>query len=388
MAARAIGRGAIGAMLFARGPADAEQLPAGLLTVLSEVGLALPLLLGSALGLPDADLAALYAAARVAGVFSWAAGAVAAVATPRLAMAIARRGAVGPLLRRATIAAAATSLPLGAVGILFPSQLLGAMSHEFAPYGSLLVILVAGRLVDACTGPSSEALIVGGRVRLELANLCVFVATVIVACARAGARLRRRGPGRGDRARHRRLLAAAGRPGSPGAAHDVAQRRAGRGGRRAAPHARTPIVDGRRVGALALVALCALLHGAVAGGLLDAALGLGLLLVVIATTLVTLAVAVAEARRRSAGAWTAVVVSPLAGAVRRLGRAVRLAAAVVVAVAERHDARADRHRLHAGGPHASRGDRRPRMRDVDARLSRADGARAPAALPVGRTRAR
>ena len=44
--ARAIGRPAIGAMLFARGPADAEQLPAGLLTVLSEVGLALPLLLG------------------------------------------------------------------------------------------------------------------------------------------------------------------------------------------------------------------------------------------------------------------------------------------------------------------------------------------------------
>ena len=180
--ARAIGRRAIGATLFARGPADTEQLPAGLLTVLSEVGLALPLLLGSAIGLPDAELAALYAAGRVAGVFSWAAGAVAAVATPRLAMAIARRTAVGPLLRRSTIAAAATSLPLAAVGILFPSQLLGAMSHEFAPYGALLVILVAGRLVDACTGPLSEALIVGGRVRLELANLCVFVATVVVAC--------------------------------------------------------------------------------------------------------------------------------------------------------------------------------------------------------------
>jgi peptidoglycan/LPS O-acetylase OafA/YrhL len=224
-------------------------------------------------------------------------------------MTIARRGAVGPLLRRATIAAAATSLPLGAVGILFPSQLLGAMSHEFAPYGSLLVVLVAGRLVDACTGPSSEALIVGGRVRLELANLCVFVATVIVACAVLEPAFGVDG------------LAAAIALGTVACSLPRvfqvrrALRTTWRSDEPAEPH-RTPapIVAGRGAGALALVALCALLHGAVAGGLLDAASGLGLLLVIIATTLLTLAVAVVEARRRSAGAWTAVVVSPLAGA--------------------------------------------------------------------------
>ena len=326
--ARAIGRPAIGSMLFARGPADAEQLPAGLLTVLSEVGLALPLLLGSAVGLADAELSALYAAGRVAGVFSWTAGAVAAVATPRLAMAIARRAAVAPLLRRSTIAAAATSLPLAAVGILLPSQLLGAMSHEFAPYGALLVILVAGRLVDACTGPLSEALIVGGRVRLELANLCVFVATVTAAClvlepaygveglAAAIAlgtvacslprvvQVRRalRTTWRSDE-----TVAAiqTGRPaavGPPAAAAGEPHRSA------------APVVDCRTVVTLAVVALCALLHGTVAGGLLDYGSQPGLLLLVVATTLVTLAVATVEARRRSGGVWTAVVVSPLAGA--------------------------------------------------------------------------
>lgn len=309
----ALGGATVRATLLARGPVDPEQLPAGGLTVLGEVGLALPLLLGSALGLPDADVAALYAATRVAAVFSWSAGAVAAVATPRLALAIAQRTDPTPLLRRATLAAALTSLPFAVGAMLFPSQLLGLMSDEFAPYGALLVILVAGRLVDACTGPLSEALIVGGRVRVEFANLGVFVTTVIVACIVLEPRYGIEG------------LAAAIAVGTVAcslprvvqvhralrtqwAAPVVAAPSVRRAGAR-------PVVDRRAVATLALLSAYALLDLAVAAGLLDRVMGLPLLLTVVATTVMTLGLTVAEARRRAGGSWRAVAVTPLAAAV-------------------------------------------------------------------------
>jgi peptidoglycan/LPS O-acetylase OafA/YrhL len=314
LTAHAIGGDAIRSALFGRGPADGEQVPAGLLSVLSEVGLALPMILGAALGASDAEIGGLYAATRVAAIFSWTAGAVAAVATPRLAMAIARRGDVGALLRRATIAAAASSLPLAAIGLAFPSRVLGLMSHEYAPYGTALVILVAGRLVDACTGPLSEALIVGRLVRRELANLTVFVATVVIGCVALE-------PAYGING-----LAAAVALGTvacslPRIAQvrhalrtvwstDPAAQPAARS--RRAPELR---MDHRAVRALAVVAGCAVLDLAIAGGVLDGATGIGPLLAVIATILVTFAVAIAEARRRAGGSWQAVVVSPLAAAI-------------------------------------------------------------------------
>ncbi len=176
----AVGPAAVRALLLGAHPMDREQVPAGLLTFIAEAGLAFPVLLASALGANSADVAGLYAAARIAAVFSWPAGAVAAVATPRLADAIARREGVGLLLRRATLAAAATSIPLALVGMLWPQTFLGAMSREFEPYGTVLVILVAGRLVDACAGPLSEALIVGERARQELLSICVFAAVTVV----------------------------------------------------------------------------------------------------------------------------------------------------------------------------------------------------------------
>ena len=264
------------------------------------------------------------------------------------------------------------------------------MSHEFAPYGSLLVILVAGRLVDACTGPLSEALIVGGRVRLELANLCVFVATVIVACACSSPRTASRAWPRRSRsapspARCRGSSRFAGRCARRGAATSRSRRRSGAG--RAAPR---PHADRRRPQR----------RGAGARGALRAASWRGR-----RRTARRGARARAAARghrddapdaRRGGRRSAPAIGRRLDGGRRlspgrrggRLGRAVRLAAAVVVAVAERHDARADRHRLHAGGPHPSRGDRRPRMRDVDARVSRAAGPHACGAACAARSSAR
>ena len=166
--------------LTGRAPIDRETVPAGMVTFLGEAGLALPVWLAALSDCSNEDIAALYAALRVAALFSWAAGAVAAAVTPRLALAIARRRGVARLLVRSTAAATLTTLPLVAVGLLAPDAILRLLAGRGAD-GGLLVILVLGRAIDACTGPVSEALIVGRRARLELVNMLVFFVVVVVA---------------------------------------------------------------------------------------------------------------------------------------------------------------------------------------------------------------
>lgn len=306
----AVGAAAVRALLLGSGPIDREQLAAGLLTFIAEAGLAFPVLLASALGASSGEVAGLYAAARVAAVFSWPAGAVAAVVTPRLAEAIARREGVGPLLRRATLAAAALSIPLALVGMLWPEVFLGAMSNEFEPYGTLLVILVAGRLVDACAGPLSEALIVGEHARRELLNVCVF-ATVTVA---GGVLLE---PAHGVEGLATAVALGTAACNVP---RLIAVRRALRSAWAPAGDSEQPTPAAPRpvmaaVAALSVIGVCAAFDLAVAGGLLDAVAGDVLLTLVLASVGVTFAVAIAEAHRRAGGSWSAVLASPLAIAV-------------------------------------------------------------------------
>jgi peptidoglycan/LPS O-acetylase OafA/YrhL len=310
LTAAAVDVKAIRALLFDWSPVDREQVAAGMLTFIAEAGLAFPVLLASALGASSVEVAGLYAAARVAAVFSWPAGAVAAVAAPRLAEAIARRQGVARLLRTATVAAAASSIPLAVVGMLWPQTFLSAMSQEYEPYGALLVILIAGRLVDACAGPLAEALILGERARQELINTCVFACVAVG----GGALL---WPAHGAQG-----LATAVALGTAvcNVPRLIAVRRALSSSWVPAGHSEQPASAQPQpitpaVRALSLVGLCAAFDLAVAAGLLDAVDHRVLLALVIGGVAGTFAVAVAEARRRASGAWSAVIASPLIVAV-------------------------------------------------------------------------
>jgi peptidoglycan/LPS O-acetylase OafA/YrhL/O-antigen/teichoic acid export membrane protein len=179
---RRVGREPVQALVSPRAQAfDRDLVPAALVSAFGETGLWLPVWLASGLGVSARGVAGLYAAARIASAFSWLAATVAAVATPLLAAALARGDQ--PMLRRlimgSSIASALVSAPAALVGIVFARPLIGALGGAYAEYGGLLQALIAGRFVDACTGPLGEALIVGNRARLELANMVVFVLSVV-----------------------------------------------------------------------------------------------------------------------------------------------------------------------------------------------------------------
>ena len=314
IARRALGGRPVREILTGRGPIDRETLPAGMLTFLGEAGLALPVWLAALSDCSNEDIAALYAALRVAALFSWAAGAVAAAVTPRLALAIARRTGVARLLVRSAAAATLTTLPLVAVGLLAPDAILRVLAGHAAD-GTLLVILVLGRAIDACTGPVSEALIVGRRARLELLNMLVFFVVVVVAglllvgghgvhglavavaLGTAACNVPRliavvvllRGPW-GD--------------GAPAGAQAITRR---------------PQAPARRATAPLVIAACAAVDLAAAVGALDGVPGIGGLLLVVGTVALTFAVALREARRRAHGSWRFVAISPLAAAVAAWG---------------------------------------------------------------------
>jgi peptidoglycan/LPS O-acetylase OafA/YrhL/O-antigen/teichoic acid export membrane protein len=160
---------------------DRDLVPAALVTALGETSLWLPVWLASGLGVEARDVAGLYAAARVASVFSWLAATVAAVATPLLAGAVARldQPQLRRLLIRCSAASALVSAPAALGGILLAGPLLSALGAGYARYSGVLIALIAGRFVDGCTGPLGEALIVGNRARLELVNQVVLVVCLV-----------------------------------------------------------------------------------------------------------------------------------------------------------------------------------------------------------------
>lgn len=166
------------------GPAgDPDRVPTGMLGLITEVVLWLPLWLASAIGLSGTAVSGLYAALRVSGAFSWAFIAVVSVAVPMMARALAHRDydRLAEVLHRTAAWGVAITLPLAALGIVFAPELLGLLDPAFAAYGSTLVILIVARLFDAATGPLAECLVLGGRARWELANQVAGVLVVIVA---------------------------------------------------------------------------------------------------------------------------------------------------------------------------------------------------------------
>ena len=307
IARRALGRRPVHETLTGRGPIDRETVPAGMVTFLGEAGLALPVWLAALSDCSSEDIAALYAALRVAALFSWAAGAVAAAVTPRLALAIARGSGVARLLVRSAAAATLTTLPLVAVGLLAPDAILRLLAGHAAD-GSLLVILVLGRAIDACTGPVSEALIVGRRARLELVNMLVFFVVVVV----AGLLLV---GGHGVQGLAVAVALGTAACNVPRLIAVVVLLRGPWGEGDGTPRRAEPTARGPRVTAPVVISACVVVDLAATFGALDGVPGIGGLLLVVGTVALTFTVALCEARRRAHGSWRFVAISPLAGAV-------------------------------------------------------------------------
>lgn len=182
LVAHRVGAGPVRSLLGARASRfDRDLVPAALVSAIGETGLWLPVWLASGLGVGARGVAALYAASRIAAAFSWLAASVAAVATPLLAGALARHDQreLRHLLSRSSALSGVISVPVAIVGIVFASSLMGVTGGTYVAYGGLLVALISGRFVDACTGPLGEALIVGNRARVELVNMVVFAGCVV-----------------------------------------------------------------------------------------------------------------------------------------------------------------------------------------------------------------
>jgi O-antigen/teichoic acid export membrane protein len=151
---------------------DRDTWAVGLRTAVSEGNVYLPVWLASGLGVGALPLAALYAALRIVSAFSWPFTSVTAVVTPLIAEAQTRHDYArlrSLLWRSATAGFCSTALP-AALGIVFAASLMKLVDPAYGVYGAALVILIAGRLLDAAAGPLAEALILGGRARLDLLN--------------------------------------------------------------------------------------------------------------------------------------------------------------------------------------------------------------------------
>ncbi|GBD45592.1 hypothetical protein HRbin41_00400 [bacterium HR41] len=142
-----------------------DELGAAASTTLAEVFVWLPVVIGAALGLESAAMAGLFAATRVAGVFSWGYQAVVATLVADLARAVAQRDHrfARRLLARGSLAGVAVTLPPCVVGAVFGEKLLSIFDSSYSPWGTTLALLVAARLLDAAAGPQGELLLVGRR---------------------------------------------------------------------------------------------------------------------------------------------------------------------------------------------------------------------------------
>ena len=154
--------------------------PASLMAM-AEVNLVLPVWIAGALSLAATEVGALYAAIRVAAIFSWLFTSVVAVITPMIATALAQRDYArlrGLIWKSAGVGAGAT-IPLAIVGALASGVLLGLIDPAYRDYGELLIALIAARLLDAATGAVAEALILGDHARWELCNQLASTAALI-----------------------------------------------------------------------------------------------------------------------------------------------------------------------------------------------------------------
>jgi len=147
-----------------------ETVAAAVLAALVEVATWSPMVFAGLLGLDAAATAAVFAAARVAGVASWGYQAVVATAGPPIALAIARRDAVGlrRRVRRARRVGSLVTFPVVLVGLVVAEWIVALFVAEEAPVaGDVLRLLLLARLFDAVTGPVGEAFVVGRRVCLD-----------------------------------------------------------------------------------------------------------------------------------------------------------------------------------------------------------------------------
>jgi O-antigen/teichoic acid export membrane protein len=183
LGARAIGWDRVFAVLWGRptGPIDRDAVSTGLLMALAEVNLVLPVWIAGALSVAATQVGALYAAIRVAAIFSWLFTSVVAVITPMIAAALARRDYVRlrDLIWKSARAGAGATIPLAIVGALASGTLLGLIDPAYRDYGELLIALIAARLLDAATGAVGEALILGDHARWELCNQLASTASLI-----------------------------------------------------------------------------------------------------------------------------------------------------------------------------------------------------------------
>ena len=183
LAARAIGWDRVRTTMTGRpkGPIDRDAVSTGLLMALAEVNLVLPVWIAGALSLAATEVGALYAAIRVAAIFSWLFTSVVAVITPMIATALARRDytRLRSLIWKSAGVGAGATIPLAIVGALASGVLLGLIDPAYRDYGELLIALIAARLLDAATGAVGEALILGEHARWELCNQLASTASLI-----------------------------------------------------------------------------------------------------------------------------------------------------------------------------------------------------------------
>jgi O-antigen/teichoic acid export membrane protein len=186
LGARAIGWDRVKTTLIGRptGPIDRDAVSTGFLMALAEINLVLPVWIAGALSVTPIEVGALYAAIRVAAIFSWLFTSVVAVITPMIATALARRDYVRlrALIWKSAGVGAGATIPLAIVGALASGVLLGLIDPAYRDYGELLIALIAARLLDAATGAVAEALILGDHARWELRNqLASSVALIAIA---------------------------------------------------------------------------------------------------------------------------------------------------------------------------------------------------------------
>jgi O-antigen/teichoic acid export membrane protein len=163
-------------------PVERDELGAALLTTLYEVVVWLPVLLGSLLGVSPEQAAGLFAATRVAGLFSWGYQAVITVLVPRIAQAMAagEPAAIRRVLWQGSMAGLAVSLPVCVAGALLAEPLLGLLDARYETWAGVLALLILARAVDAATGPLGEALLVGRRTWLDVGFVIAGVVLAVV----------------------------------------------------------------------------------------------------------------------------------------------------------------------------------------------------------------